>query len=138
VKMPCHLMLTKLAVTAPGQLSAVLDRLVEPLTATLTAKIKSDAGKDRAASAVCAVRAGVFSFSVLRVWRVVRAMVRAREVVEPLAADIQVSSARHWLFPCWPTPLCVLCCATLRCGAVKQEVDRNEDMLLNALRPPDY
>lgn len=44
MKMPCHLMLTKLSSTAPGQLLAVLDRLVDPLTATLTAKIKSDAG----------------------------------------------------------------------------------------------
>ena len=47
VKMPCHLMLSKLAATAPGQLGAVLDRLAEPLSATLTAKVKSDAGELR-------------------------------------------------------------------------------------------
>jgi len=45
VKMQCHALLSSLAVMAPGAVSSSLDRLVEPLTATLTAKVKSDAVK---------------------------------------------------------------------------------------------
>lgn len=45
VKMQCHALLSTLAVLAPGAVSSSLDRLVEPLTATLTAKVKSDAVK---------------------------------------------------------------------------------------------
>jgi cullin-associated NEDD8-dissociated protein 1 len=45
VKMQCHVLLTNLAVLAPGAVSSSLDRLVDPLTATLTAKMKSDAVK---------------------------------------------------------------------------------------------
>ncbi len=43
--MPCHLMLAKLAAAAPAQVLSSLDRLVEPLAATLSAKVKSDAVK---------------------------------------------------------------------------------------------
>lgn len=45
VKMQCHALLSSLAGLAPGAVSASLDRLVEPLTATLTARVKSDAVK---------------------------------------------------------------------------------------------
>ena len=45
VKMQCHALLSNLAGLAPGAVSASLDRLVEPLTATLTARVKSDAVK---------------------------------------------------------------------------------------------
>ncbi len=45
VKMPAHLLLGKLAATAPAYVIAVLDRLVPPLQKTLTAKLKSDAVK---------------------------------------------------------------------------------------------
>lgn len=45
VKLPCHLLLAKLAAAAPGQLLSALDRLVEPLDKTLTARVKSDAVK---------------------------------------------------------------------------------------------
>lgn len=45
VKMPCHLMLSKLAAVAPGPLQAALPRLADPLEKTLTAKLKSDAVK---------------------------------------------------------------------------------------------
>eukprot|EP00798_Chlamydomonas_sp_ICE-L_P008748 gene8748-33609_t len=45
VKMPCHLMLSKLAATEPAAVLTHLDKLVEPLEKTLTAKLKSDAVK---------------------------------------------------------------------------------------------
>ena len=45
VKLPCHLLLAKLAVAAPGQLLANLHRLTEPLEKTLQTKVKSDAVK---------------------------------------------------------------------------------------------
>jgi cullin-associated NEDD8-dissociated protein 1 len=45
VKMPCHLMVSKLASEAPGEVGARLDRLAEPLAATLGAKVKADAVK---------------------------------------------------------------------------------------------
>ncbi len=45
VKLPCHLLLAKLAAAAPGQLLSALDRLVEPLEKTLTTRLKTDAVK---------------------------------------------------------------------------------------------
>lgn len=45
VKMPCHLLLAKLAAVAPAHVLAALDGLVEPLNATLNARVKSDAVK---------------------------------------------------------------------------------------------
>ncbi|BDA42511.1 Cullin-associated NEDD8-dissociated protein 1 [Coccomyxa sp. Obi] len=45
VKLPCHLLLAKLAAAAPGQLLSALDRLVEPLEKTLTMRLKTDAVK---------------------------------------------------------------------------------------------
>ena len=45
MKLPCHLLLAKLASAAPGQLLSALDRLVEPLEKTLTARVKTDAVK---------------------------------------------------------------------------------------------
>ena len=43
VKMPCHLLLSKLAVKAGGQVLAALDPLSNSLETTLTTKLKSDA-----------------------------------------------------------------------------------------------
>ena len=45
VKMPCHLLLSKLASMAGGHVLASLDKLVEPLQTTLSTKLKSDAVK---------------------------------------------------------------------------------------------
>ena len=45
VKMPCHSLLAKLAAGAGEHVRAHLARLVPPLEATLTAKVKSDAVK---------------------------------------------------------------------------------------------
>ncbi len=45
VKLPCHLLLAKLAAAAPGQLLSALDRLVDPLEKTLTTRLKTDAVK---------------------------------------------------------------------------------------------
>ncbi len=45
VKMQCHALLSTLVVLAPGAVSSSLERLVEPLTNTLGAKVKSDAVK---------------------------------------------------------------------------------------------
>jgi cullin-associated NEDD8-dissociated protein 1 len=45
VKMQCHALLSTLTVLAPGAVSSSLDRFVDPLTATLNAKVKSDAVK---------------------------------------------------------------------------------------------
>ncbi|PRW59351.1 cullin-associated NEDD8-dissociated 1 isoform B [Chlorella sorokiniana] len=45
VKTLCHPILSKLAAMAPGQVTSSLDRLVEPLQATLQAKVKADAVK---------------------------------------------------------------------------------------------
>ncbi|KAK9816878.1 hypothetical protein WJX72_006469 [[Myrmecia] bisecta] len=45
VKLPCHLLLGKLAGVAGGHVLAALDRLVDPLHKTLTTKLKSDAVK---------------------------------------------------------------------------------------------
>lgn len=45
VKMRCHGLLIALAGLAPGAVTAALDRLVEPLRATLNAKVKADAVK---------------------------------------------------------------------------------------------
>ena len=43
VKMRCHLLVIKVAGIAPGAVASRLDRLVEPLTGTLTARVKADA-----------------------------------------------------------------------------------------------
>lgn len=43
--MPCHILLAKLAAVAGEHVLAHLPRLVPPLEATLTAKVKSDAVK---------------------------------------------------------------------------------------------
>lgn len=45
VKIPCHLLLIKLAHIAPNQVLVALDALLEPLAATLTTKTKKDAVK---------------------------------------------------------------------------------------------
>lgn len=45
VKLPCHLLLAKLAAAAPGQLLANLHRLTDPLEKTLQTKVKADAVK---------------------------------------------------------------------------------------------
>ena len=45
VKMPCHLLLGKLAGAAPDQVRQALPRLVDPLQRTLHAKVKTDAVK---------------------------------------------------------------------------------------------
>ena len=50
VKMPCHLLLGKLAAAAPDQVRQALPRLVDPLQRTLHAKVKQDAVKQE----VCA------------------------------------------------------------------------------------
>jgi hypothetical protein len=50
VKLPCHLLLAKLAAVAPGQLLAALDRIVDPLDKTLTARLKTDAVKQEVRS----------------------------------------------------------------------------------------
>jgi len=48
VKMPCHMLLAKLAAAAGEAVLAHLERLVPPLEATLAAKNKSDAVKQEA------------------------------------------------------------------------------------------
>ena len=45
VKMPCHLMLSKMAACDAPAVIALLDRLIDPLDKTLTTKLKSDAVK---------------------------------------------------------------------------------------------
>ncbi len=45
MKMPCHLLLGKLAAAAPDQITQALPRLVDPLQKTLHAKVKTDAVK---------------------------------------------------------------------------------------------
>ncbi len=45
MKLPCHLLLAKLAAAAPGQLLANLHRLTEPLEKTLQTKVKGEAVK---------------------------------------------------------------------------------------------
>ena len=50
MKLPCHLLLAKLAAAAPGQLLANLHRLTEPLEKTLQTKVKTDAVKQEVCS----------------------------------------------------------------------------------------
>ena len=45
VKMPCHLLLSKLAVKAGGNVLAAMDSLSKPLEKTLTVRLKTDAVK---------------------------------------------------------------------------------------------
>ena len=45
VKMPCHLLLAKLAAAAPQRSLEALPRLTPPLQRTLLAKVKTDAVK---------------------------------------------------------------------------------------------
>ena len=45
MKMPCHLLLGKLAAAAPDHVRQALPRLVDPLQRTLHAKVKTDAVK---------------------------------------------------------------------------------------------
>lgn len=42
MKMPCHLLLAKLAAAAPGPVLASLDKLVGPLEKTLTARLRGE------------------------------------------------------------------------------------------------
>ena len=42
VKMPCHLLLAKLAAAAPGPVLASLDKLIGPLEKTLTARLRGE------------------------------------------------------------------------------------------------
>ena len=42
MKMPCHLLLGKLAAAAPGPVLASLDRLVTPLEKTLTTRLRGE------------------------------------------------------------------------------------------------
>ena len=51
MKLPCHLLLAKLAAATPGQLLASLHRLTEPLEKTLQTKVKTDAVKQEVSSA---------------------------------------------------------------------------------------
>lgn len=62
VKLPCHLLLAKLAAAAPGQLLANLHRLTDPLEKTLHTKAKTDAVKQEVpastmAMSLCATQA---------------------------------------------------------------------------------
>lgn len=52
VKMPCHLLLSKLAARAGGNVLAALDSLSKPLEKTLTARLKTDAVKQEV-SGIC-------------------------------------------------------------------------------------
>lgn len=45
MKMPCHLLLSKLAIRARGNVLAALDSLSKPLEKTLTVRLKTDAVK---------------------------------------------------------------------------------------------
>ena len=60
VKMPCHLLLAKLAAAAPGPVLASLEKLVGPLEKTLTVRLRGEPVKQevslsflRADFAVC-------------------------------------------------------------------------------------
>ena len=53
VKMPCHMLLAKLAAAAGEAVLAHLERLVPPLEATLATKIKTDAVKQAARPRSC-------------------------------------------------------------------------------------
>ena len=62
VKLPCHLLLAKLAAAAPGQLLANLHRLTDPLEKTLHTKVKAEAVKQEVsastmAMSICATQA---------------------------------------------------------------------------------
>lgn len=50
VKMPCHLLLSKLAVKSGGNVLAALDNLSKPLEKTLTVRLKTDAVKQEVCS----------------------------------------------------------------------------------------
>ena len=50
VKMPCHLLLSKLAAKAGGHVVAALDTICRPLEKTLTSKLKQDAVKQEVSS----------------------------------------------------------------------------------------
>ncbi len=50
MKLPCHLLLAKLAAAAPGQLLANLHRLTDPLEKTLQTKVKGEAVKQEVCS----------------------------------------------------------------------------------------
>lgn len=53
VKMPCHLLLGKLAVAAPGPVLASLDRLVTPLEKTLTTRLRGEPVKQEVRDTWC-------------------------------------------------------------------------------------
>ena len=55
VKMPCHLLLSKLAVKAGGNVLAALDSLSKPLEKTLNVRLKTDAVKQE----VCKIDAEI-------------------------------------------------------------------------------
>ncbi len=55
IKMPCHLLLTKITTIAPAAVLRALDKLVEPLQKTLTTRPKSDAVKQEVYCIVCIV-----------------------------------------------------------------------------------
>lgn len=52
VKMPCHLLLAKVASKAGSHVLAALDSLVKPLEKTLATRVKTDAVKQE----VCSLR----------------------------------------------------------------------------------
>lgn len=53
VKMPAHLMLSKLASSSGGAVSAQLEGLINPLEKTLTARLKSDSVKQEVGGCLC-------------------------------------------------------------------------------------
>ena len=53
VKMPCHLLLAKLAAAAPGPVLASLDRLVVPLEKTLTTRLRGEPVKQEVSRNAC-------------------------------------------------------------------------------------
>ncbi len=53
VKMPCHLLLGKLAAVAPAHVMGALEDLIPPLTATLTARPKAYAVKQEVRGPAC-------------------------------------------------------------------------------------
>ena len=53
MKMPCHLLLSKLAAKAGGHVVAALDTICRPLEKTLTSKLKQDAVKQEVPTMSC-------------------------------------------------------------------------------------
>ncbi|CAI5486334.1 unnamed protein product, partial [Closterium sp. Naga37s-1] len=127
VKMPCHLVLAKLAEKYAPSVLVVVDALVEPLENIVTIRVKADSFPISSLSSPClpllSPSSTADNYDVKMPCHLVLAKLAEKCAPSVLAVVDAIVE-----------PLEKTVTTRVKADAVKQEVDRNEDMIRSALR----